>query len=188
MRFLLQANQSGLFRQSADFIGFINSLLGGFTYCLVHGAGLSGVLFPPRCHVQQDVTTSRAVRPIPRPCRLFFVGKRILSFLSLDFSHEPGHLSTMVEPVSLNSARDDTLWAVVAYMGRTTRVAEIFSNRVAALADKAWREQQVRAYTSFLRTSTQPAPSYDVRPIKRAELPRSWRPLPALGFLHGKIV
>jgi hypothetical protein len=111
-----------------------------------------------------------------------------LSFLSLDFSHEPGQLSTMVEPISLNSARDDTLWAVVASMGRTTRVAEIFSNRVAALADKAWREQQVRAYASFLRTSTQPAPSYDIRPIKRAELPRSWRPLPALGFLHGKIV
>ena len=48
----------------------------------------------------------------------------------------------MVEPVSLNTARDDTLWAVVASMGRTTRVAEIFSNHIAALADKAWREQQ----------------------------------------------
>lgn len=94
----------------------------------------------------------------------------------------------MVEPVSLNTARDDTLWAVVASMGRTTRVAEIFSNHVAALADKAWREQQVRAYEHFLRTSRQPAPSYHIRPIKRAELPRAWRPLPALGFLHGKFV
>jgi hypothetical protein len=94
----------------------------------------------------------------------------------------------MVEPVSLNNVRDDTLWAVVASMGRTTRVAEIFSNRMAALADKAWREQQVLAYANFLRTSTQPAPSYHIRPIKRAELPRAWRPLPALGFLHGKIV
>ena len=94
----------------------------------------------------------------------------------------------MVEPVSLNSARDDTLWAVVASMGRTTRVAEIFSNRVAAMADKAWREQQVRAYANFLRTSQQPPPSYSIRPIKRAELPRAWRPLPALGFLHGKFV
>jgi len=110
------------------------------------------------------------------------------SLLALDFSNEPGQLSPMVEPVSLNTARDDTLWAVVASMGRTTRVAEIFSNRVAALADKAWREQQVRAYANFLRTSTQPAPSYHIRPINRAELPRSWRPLPALGFLHGKIV
>ena len=94
----------------------------------------------------------------------------------------------MVEPVSLNTARDDTLWAVVAIMGRTTRVAEIFSNHLAALADKAWREQQVRAYANFLRSSVQPVPSYDVRPIKRAELPRAWRPLPALGFLHGKII
>ena len=94
----------------------------------------------------------------------------------------------MVEPVSLNIARDDTLWAVVASMGRTTRVAEIFSNRLAALADKDWREQQVRAYAQFLRTAQQPAPSYHVRPIRRAELPRSWRPLPALGFLRGKLV
>jgi hypothetical protein len=108
--------------------------------------------------------------------------------VALDFGTEPGQFSAMVEPVSLNTARDDTLWAVVASMGRTTRVAEIFSNHLAALADKAWREQQVRAYENFLRTSRQPAPSYHVRPIKRAELPRSWRPLPALGFLHGKFV
>jgi hypothetical protein len=108
--------------------------------------------------------------------------------LALDFVKEASQLSSMVEPVSLSTAREDTLWAVVASMGRTTRVAEIFSNHVAALADKAWREQQVRAYEQFLRTSRQPAPSYHVRPIKRAELPRSWRPLPALGFLHGKFV
>jgi hypothetical protein len=107
---------------------------------------------------------------------------------ALDFGTKPAQVSAMVEPVSLNTARDDTLWAVVASMGRTTRVAEIFSNHVAALADKDWREQQVRAYENFLRTSRQPAPSYHVRPIKRAELPRSWRPLPALGFLHGKFV
>jgi hypothetical protein len=127
------------------------------------------------------------VRPFPRPRRLFSPGG--VSFhLTLDFAGKPGQLREMVEPVSLSTARDDTLWAVVASMGRTTRVAEIFSNRVAALADKAWREQQVRAYASFLRTSQQPAPSYDIRPIRRAELPRSWRPLPALGFLHGKFV
>jgi hypothetical protein len=107
---------------------------------------------------------------------------------ALDFGAEPDQLSRMVEPVSLNTARDDTLWAVVASMGRTTRVAEIFSNHIAALADKAWREQQVRAYANFLRTSRQPVPSYHIRPIKRAELPRAWRPLPALGFLQGKIV
>ena len=92
----------------------------------------------------------------------------------------------MVEPVSLSSYRDDTLWAVVASVGRTTRVAEIVSNRVAALADQAWREQQVKAYANFLRTTRQPMPVYTVKPIRRADLPRSWRPLPALGFLHGK--
>ncbi|MBN8899767.1 MAG: hypothetical protein BGO51_01480 [Rhodospirillales bacterium 69-11] len=94
----------------------------------------------------------------------------------------------MVEPVNLSSVRDDTLWAVVASIGRTSRVAEIFSSRLAALADQAWREQQVRAYASFLRTARQPTPHYTVRPIKRADLPRAWRPLPALGFLHGKFI
>jgi len=94
----------------------------------------------------------------------------------------------MVDPVNLSSFRDDTLWAVVASVGRTTRVAEIFTNRLAALADQAWREQQVRAYTNFLRTARQPAPSYSVKPIRRADIPRSWRPLPALGFLQGKFV
>ena len=94
----------------------------------------------------------------------------------------------MVEPISLHSARDDTMWAVIASMGRVTRVAEIFSSRSAAQADQEWREQQVRAYAGFLRNARQPTPSYHIRPMKRAELPRSWRPLPALGFLHGKLM
>ena len=130
-----------------------------------------------------DVTTFRRCGQSPGRTA-FFLPRPV----ALDFGEKPGQLSGMVEPISLNTARDDTLWAVIASMGRTTRVAEIFSNRVAALADKAWREQQVRAYAQFLRSSTQPAPSYHIRPIKRAELPRAWRPLPALGFLHGKIV
>lgn len=92
----------------------------------------------------------------------------------------------MSEPVNLSSVRDDTLWAVVASFGRTSRVAEIFSSRLAALADQQWREQQVRAYAHFLRASRQPPPKYTVKPIRRADLPRSWRPLPALGFLQGK--
>jgi hypothetical protein len=94
----------------------------------------------------------------------------------------------MVEPVSISSYRDDTLWAVVASIGRTSRVAEVFPNRLSALADQAWREQQVNAYANFLKNSRQPTPSYTVRPIHRADLPRSWRPLPALGFLHGKLL
>lgn len=94
----------------------------------------------------------------------------------------------MSQIVPLSSHRDDTLWAVVASLGRTTRVAEVFSNRLAALADKAWREQQVKAYANFLRNSRQPPPTYSVTPIRRSELPRAWRPLPALGFLHGQFI
>ncbi len=91
----------------------------------------------------------------------------------------------MNQLINLSSVRDDTLWAVVASIGRINRVAEVFTNRQAALADRAWREQQVLAYAGFLGTTRQPAPNYSIRPIRRAELPRSWRPLPALGFLHG---
>ena len=92
----------------------------------------------------------------------------------------------MVEPVSLNHYREDQLWAVIASIGRTTRVAAVFTSRLAALSDRDWREQQVKDYASFLRSSRQPPPLYSVKPIKRAELPRSWRPLPALGFLQGQ--
>lgn len=94
----------------------------------------------------------------------------------------------MADPVNLSAYRDDRLWAVVASIGRTSRVAEVFSSRLAALADLAWREQQVKAYAGFLRNSRQPTPSYTVKPIKRSDLPRAWRPLPALGFLHGKLL
>lgn len=101
---------------------------------------------------------------------------------------ETSQRSRMDQPANVSTLRDDTLWAVVASFGRTTRVAEIFSSRIAALADQAWREQQVRAYAAFLRGSRQPPPSYTVRPIRRTDLPRSWRPLPALGFLHGQFI
>ena len=83
---------------------------------------------------------------------------------------------------------DDTLWAVVATVGRTNRVADIYRSRAAALEDRAWRAQQVRAYEDFLRRSRQPVPHYSVAPIRRADLPRKWTPLPALGFLRGQFV
>lgn len=89
----------------------------------------------------------------------------------------------------INLARgvsEDTLWAVIASLGRTTRVAEIFPSRNAALADRAWREQQVAAYAGFIRTARQPVPNYTVAPVRRADLPGGWKPLPALGFLRGK--
>ncbi|MBW4024223.1 MAG: hypothetical protein HIU92_14035 [Proteobacteria bacterium] len=90
--------------------------------------------------------------------------------------------------VSLSSVREDRFWAVVASVGRTRRIAEIFSSRDAALADRAWREQQVRAYAGFLRSSRQPPPNYSVEPMRRSELPKTWRPLPALGFLRGQFI
>jgi len=82
---------------------------------------------------------------------------------------------------------DDSLWAVIANFGRVMRIAEIYPSRNAAIADQVWRESQVRAYAGFLENAAQPAPFYTVKPIHRAELPRRWKPLPALGFLNGKL-
>ena len=94
----------------------------------------------------------------------------------------------MTEVIRLPVVRDDTLWAVVASLGKTTRVADIYPNRNAALADRNWREQQVDAYAGFLRTTRQPLPRYSVAPIRRTDLPKAWQPLPALGFLRGKFI
>jgi hypothetical protein len=94
----------------------------------------------------------------------------------------------MNQVVPLKLPAGDTLWAVIAQFGRTTRIAEIYPNRTAALADRSWREQQVRAYEAFLRRSRQPVPHYSVAPIKREDIPRPWTPLPALGFLRGKFI
>jgi hypothetical protein len=92
----------------------------------------------------------------------------------------------MSQVVSLSGARDDTWWAVVARIGRTNRVAAIFPTKGAAMADRAWREQQVRAYSGFLQRMRHPQPYYFVERMHRSELPRQWRPLPALGFLRGQ--
>ncbi len=81
---------------------------------------------------------------------------------------------------------EDSLWAVVAVIERVIRIAEVFPSRAQALTDQAWREAQVRAYAGFLERTDHPAPRYMIRPIRRADLPRRWKPLPALGFLHGK--
>lgn len=94
----------------------------------------------------------------------------------------------MSQVVALPRAGEDTLWAVMASIGRITRVAEIYPNRTAALADRIWREQQVRAYAGFLAATRDPLPHYSVAPIRRADLPRAWKPLPALGFLRGRFI
>ncbi len=90
--------------------------------------------------------------------------------------------------IEFKHRKDDTLWAVMASVGRTTRVAEIFHSRERALADRTWREQQIRAYASLLQSCRQPAPCYSVAPIRPADLPRAWKPLPALGFLRGQFI
>jgi hypothetical protein len=33
-----------------------------------------------------------------------------------------------------------------------------------------------------------PVPNYSVSSIRRADLPRNWQPLPALGFLRGQFI
>jgi len=90
--------------------------------------------------------------------------------------------------VNVRSGDDDTLWAVVATAGRVTRIANVYRNRAEALEDRAWRAQEVKAYEDFLRRSRQPVPHYSVAPIRRADLPRKWTPLPALGFLRGQFI
>ncbi|MGB8843300.1 MAG: hypothetical protein WCC64_19770 [Aliidongia sp.] len=94
----------------------------------------------------------------------------------------------MTQPPRFSAAGDDTVWAVLAIVGRIERVAEIHSNRRAALDDRAWREHQVMAYRALLDRARQPAPRYSVAPMKRADLPRGWRPLPALGILYGRFI
>jgi len=94
----------------------------------------------------------------------------------------------MTDIIRLPVPRDDTLWAVVASLGKTDRIADIYPNRTAALEDRTWREQQVKAYSGFLRNSHQPVPRYSVAPIRRTDLPKAWRPLPALGFLRGQFI
>ena len=94
----------------------------------------------------------------------------------------------MSEIITLPRARDDTWWAVIAAIGRNTRVANIYPSRTSALEDRAWREQQVAAHAGFLGTCRQPPPRYSVVPMRRADLPRGWQPLPALGFLRGQFI
>jgi hypothetical protein len=83
---------------------------------------------------------------------------------------------------------EDRLWAVVASVGRKNRIAEVYRSRLKAMEDRDWRAQQVRAYVDFLTRSEQPIPVYTVTPIRRADLPRKWAPLPALGFLRGQLI
>lgn len=91
--------------------------------------------------------------------------------------------------VSISTAGgEDTLWGVIAWLGTQRRVAEVFPSRIRALADCEWRERQVKAYIHLLRDTGQPVPLYGIAPVRRSDLPRRWKPLPALGFLRSSSV
>ncbi|MGC8526764.1 hypothetical protein [Acidiphilium sp.] len=93
-----------------------------------------------------------------------------------------------VRPYEKDPGRgDDRLWAVIATIGRVVRIADIHASHTRAQADQIWREQQVRAYLGFLQRCELPVPRYTIRSMSRAQLPRGWRPLPALGFLNGRM-
>ena len=94
----------------------------------------------------------------------------------------------MAEPASLRAGGEDSLWAVIAWLGTQRRVAEVFPSRARALADCEWRQREVRAYAHLLQGTAHPLPMYGVAPVRRSDLPRRWRPLPALGFLRGQFI
>ncbi len=105
-----------------------------------------------------------------------------------DGSSDSDPVPGLSDVIPFPRARDDSIWAVMAEAGRTARIAEVYPSREAALADRDWREAQVKTYAHFLRSVRQPIPRYSIAPIRRADLPRSWTPLPALGFLRGQFV
>lgn len=82
----------------------------------------------------------------------------------------------------------DRLWAVIAWQGRCSRIADVHISQGAAQEDCIWRSRQVREYRQFLASEERPLLRYEVRLIRRADLPGSWRPLPALGFLRGQML
>ncbi len=86
------------------------------------------------------------------------------------------------------SGNEDSLWAVVAWLGTRRRIAEVFPSRAQAIADRDWREREVKAYFHLLRSTGQPLPHYGIAPVRRSDLPRKWKPMPALGFLRGQFI
>ena len=56
----------------------------------------------------------------------------------------------------------DKIWAVVALVGPRRRVASIHSSRPAAVSDRLWRRDQVKASARFLADALEPAPVYQL--------------------------
>ncbi|QDH18078.1 hypothetical protein E3D00_09565 [Swingsia samuiensis] len=76
----------------------------------------------------------------------------------------------------------------MATQGKRNVIANVYILKEKAEADCHWRTSQVRVYSSFLRSEQQIIPRYWVKKIKKAELPKRWSPLPALGILRGKMI
>ena len=72
--------------------------------------------------------------------------------------------------VSVRSGDDDTLWAVVATVGRRSRVAEVFRSRAQALDDTLARlATEHEAVTAGCRAGiSSPCPSRTLRGLRRA--------------------
>lgn len=80
----------------------------------------------------------------------------------------------------------DRIWAVIAWHGQRSRIANVHLTQEAARADCDWRNRQVHEYRHFLVTEHKVSLRHDIRQIGRTELPRRWVPMPALGFLRGQ--
>lgn len=75
------------------------------------------------------------------------------------------------------------LWACIFYIQNQRHIANIYDSYQKAQQDCQWRTKEVQAYKHLLIKSNQPVPHYMITPIHRSELPKNWKPLPALGFL-----
>ena len=76
--------------------------------------------------------------------------------------------------------------------GRLARHPAPASPRCSPPAPAPWPtatggEREVRAYVHLFRGTGQAVPRYGVTPVRRSDLPKRWKPLPALGFLRGQL-
>nr|WP_252347439.1 MULTISPECIES: hypothetical protein [unclassified Gluconobacter] len=99
-----------------------------------------------------------------------------------------GRAVSEVIPLRPTLPKADLLWAVIASQGRRKVIADVHMSQKAAEADRQWRTAQVRTYSRFLISEQQPPPVYHIERIRRAELPKRWAPLPALGMLRGRFI
>lgn len=75
------------------------------------------------------------------------------------------------------------LWATAFYLKGKRYITNIYSTHQQAVEDCLWREKEVQAYKQLLISNQQPIPEYYITTVHRSELPKNWKPSPALGFL-----